>query len=147
MFLPGESQGRGSLVGCVYGVAQSRTRLKRLSSSSSSVLGILTFFKWLFWREESELNVPLEISSMKVCLILDFSSFFGQQRSETSGGRLFFFTYLPRNLANIKCPSTQALSCCYKNRPQSGSISSCPAWFFSTPPPFFLPLCSSVGHL
>ena len=36
VFLPGESQGRGSLVDCIYGVAQSRTRLKRLSSSSSS---------------------------------------------------------------------------------------------------------------
>ena len=36
VFLPGESQGRGSLVGCLYGVAQSRTWLKRLSSSSSS---------------------------------------------------------------------------------------------------------------
>ena len=35
VFLPGESQGRGSLAGC-YGVAQSRTRLKWLSSSSSS---------------------------------------------------------------------------------------------------------------
>ena len=34
VFLPGESQGPGSLVG--YGVTQSRTRLKRLSSSSSS---------------------------------------------------------------------------------------------------------------
>ena len=33
VFLPGESQGRGSLVGFVYGVTQSRTRLKRLSSS------------------------------------------------------------------------------------------------------------------
>ena len=33
VFLPGESQGRGSLVGCLYGVTQSRTRLKRLSSS------------------------------------------------------------------------------------------------------------------
>ena len=34
--LPGESQGQGSLVGClsIYGVAQSRTWLKRLSSSS-----------------------------------------------------------------------------------------------------------------
>ena len=33
--LPGESQGRGSLVGCrLKGVAQSWTRLKRLSSSS-----------------------------------------------------------------------------------------------------------------
>ena len=36
VFLPGESQGRGSLMGCCRGVAQSRTRLKRLSSSSSS---------------------------------------------------------------------------------------------------------------
>ena len=36
VFLPGESQGWGSLVGAVYGVTQSQTRLKRLSSSSSS---------------------------------------------------------------------------------------------------------------
>ena len=36
VLLPGESQGRGSLVGCRYGVAQSRTWLKWLSSSSSS---------------------------------------------------------------------------------------------------------------
>ena len=35
VFLPGEPQRRGSLVAAVYGVAQSRTRLKRLSSSSS----------------------------------------------------------------------------------------------------------------
>ena len=33
VFLPGESQGQGSLWAAVYGVAQSRTRLKRLSSS------------------------------------------------------------------------------------------------------------------
>ena len=36
VFLPGESQGRGSLVAAVCGVAQSRTRLTRLRSSSSS---------------------------------------------------------------------------------------------------------------
>ena len=36
VFLPGESQGRGSLVGCCLWVTQSQTRLKRLSSSSSS---------------------------------------------------------------------------------------------------------------
>jgi len=36
MFLPGESQGWWSLVGCHLWVAQSRTRLKWLSSSSSS---------------------------------------------------------------------------------------------------------------
>jgi len=34
VFLPGESQGQESLVSAVYGVAQSRTRLKWLSSSS-----------------------------------------------------------------------------------------------------------------
>ena len=36
MILPGESQGQGAWWAAVYGVAQSRTRLKRLSSSSSS---------------------------------------------------------------------------------------------------------------
>ena len=36
VFLPGESQGRGSLVGCCLWVAQSRTWLKWLSSSSSN---------------------------------------------------------------------------------------------------------------
>ena len=35
VLLPGESQGWGSLVAAVYGVTQSRTRLKWLSSSSS----------------------------------------------------------------------------------------------------------------
>ena len=38
VFLPGESQGRGSLVGCVYGVTQSQTWLKWLSSSSIQVI-------------------------------------------------------------------------------------------------------------
>ena len=37
VFLPGESQGQGSLVGAVYGVTQSQTRLKRLSSSRRSI--------------------------------------------------------------------------------------------------------------
>ena len=36
VFLPGESQGRGAWLAAVYGVAQSRPRLKRLGSSSSS---------------------------------------------------------------------------------------------------------------
>ena len=38
VFLPGESQGRRSLVAAIYGVAQSRTRLKWLSSSSKHFL-------------------------------------------------------------------------------------------------------------
>ena len=37
VFLPGESQGQGALWAAVYRVTQSRTRLKRLSSSSSSL--------------------------------------------------------------------------------------------------------------
>ena len=36
VFLPGESQGRGAWWAAVYGVAQSQTWLKRLSSSNSS---------------------------------------------------------------------------------------------------------------
>ena len=36
VFLPGESQGREAWRTALYGVAQSRTRLKRVSSSSSS---------------------------------------------------------------------------------------------------------------
>ena len=38
VFLPGESQDGGAWWAAIYGVAQSRTRLKRLSSSSSSTL-------------------------------------------------------------------------------------------------------------
>ena len=45
VFLPGESQGWGAWWAAVYGVAQSRTRLKRLSSSSSS-LGTATAVVW-----------------------------------------------------------------------------------------------------
>ena len=38
VFLPGESQGRGAWWAAVYGVTQSRTRLKRLSSSNRAKL-------------------------------------------------------------------------------------------------------------
>ena len=41
VFLPGESQGRGAWWAAVYGVSQSRTRLKWLSNSSSSSSKIL----------------------------------------------------------------------------------------------------------
>ena len=34
VFLPGESQGQGSLVGTFYGVAQSRTLLKDLAAAA-----------------------------------------------------------------------------------------------------------------
>ena len=42
VFLPGESQGRGSLMAAVYGVTQSRTGLKWLSSRSSSSCSFVT---------------------------------------------------------------------------------------------------------
>ena len=41
VFLPGESQGRGAWRATIYGVTQSRTRPKRLSSSSNSSLRFL----------------------------------------------------------------------------------------------------------
>ena len=53
-FLPGESQGRQSLWAAVYGVTQSRTRLKWLSSSSSSSL--FSFCKFF---------IPLPSSSLR----------------------------------------------------------------------------------
>ena len=62
LFLPGESQGQGAWWTSVYGVSQSRTRLKRLSSSSSSnVLQVHPCFcKWqgflLLWLH----NIPLD---------------------------------------------------------------------------------------
>ena len=60
VFLPRESQGRGSLVGCRLWGRKSRTRLKRLSSSSSSSRHnwfnhftdqpeLLTYILWFFF--------------------------------------------------------------------------------------------------
>ena len=48
VFLPGESQGWGSLVACHLWVAQSQTRLKQLSSSSSSSIFLPYPFCWEF---------------------------------------------------------------------------------------------------
>ena len=44
VFLPGESQGWGSLVAAIFGIAQSRTQLKQLSSSS-----IYTHIFFIYW--------------------------------------------------------------------------------------------------
>ena len=60
-FLPGESQGWGSLLLCHLCVAQSRTRLKRLSSSSSmhksrvlfSLLLLLLLIRIICWRSST----------------------------------------------------------------------------------------------
>ena len=54
VFLPGESQGRGAWWAAVYGVAQSRTQLKRLSSSRQYyciitifILQLVAFVYWI----------------------------------------------------------------------------------------------------
>ena len=49
VFFPRESQGRGAWWAAVYGVAQSRTRLKWLSSSSSSSSRVISH----------KINIPL----------------------------------------------------------------------------------------
>ena len=46
-FLPEDCQGRGACWAVVYGVAQSQTRLKRLSSSSSSSNLLLPVLTWV----------------------------------------------------------------------------------------------------
>ena len=50
VFLPGESQGRGAWWAALYGITQSQTPLKRLSSSSSSSLGFIPLGTlWVSW--------------------------------------------------------------------------------------------------
>ena len=78
VFLPGESQGREAWWAAVYGVAQSRTRLKR-RSSSSSILCITTSHKsesslsQVFFALKpnyfSSFNLTTQMSVFK-CLIL-----------------------------------------------------------------------------
>ena len=58
LFLPGESQGQGSLVGCRLWGPQSRTRLKRLSSSSS-IHGCTAEFLSV-WRTNSTFQRGME---------------------------------------------------------------------------------------
>ena len=47
VFLPGESQGRGAWWAAIYGIAQSQTRLKRLSSSSMDCYQVIFAHFWI----------------------------------------------------------------------------------------------------
>ena len=64
MLLPGESQGREAWWAAIYGVAQSRTRLKRLSSSSSSKMLFsftkvtLSMYHNKLWKILKEMGIP-----------------------------------------------------------------------------------------
>ena len=51
VFLPGESQGRGAWWAALYGVTQSWTPLKRLSSSSSSSSSIHSLWTAFFGQQ------------------------------------------------------------------------------------------------
>ena len=52
VFLPGESQGREAWWAAIYGVAQSWTRLKRCSSSSSNIVDMV-LYDFRAWRSGS----------------------------------------------------------------------------------------------
>ena len=56
VLLPGKSHGQRSLVGCCLGATQSRTRLKRLSSSSSSSRDFLSSFTEARQASRNHLN-------------------------------------------------------------------------------------------
>ena len=77
MFLPGESREREAWWAAAYEVAQSRTRLKRLSSSSSS--GVLQMMLNHFRMSVSPCQDSLIFTKYQTCdhgLIFTFLSFF-----------------------------------------------------------------------
>ena len=72
VFLPGESQGRGAWWAAVYGVAQSRTRLKRLSSNSSSssvAQSCLTLCNPMNSEHQASLSITDSWSSLRLTSI------------------------------------------------------------------------------
>ena len=65
VFLPGESQGKGAWWAAVYGVSQSRTRLKQLSNSSSKQLSTehKIYTKYVQERENDVIKLKKKPSS------------------------------------------------------------------------------------
>jgi len=85
VFLPGESQGRGAWWAAIYGVTQSRTRLKRLSSSSSSVYMSIPNSKF------TPSSFFPSFSIILVCILFGFGS--GRSPGEQNG-HLLQYSYL-----------------------------------------------------
>ena len=96
VFLPGESQGRGAWWAAVSGVAQSRTRLKRLSSSSTSLDTLVILL----------LNLKPEQIKNKSCIILPTKFYRAQFRKQV--------TTLKSNILWEKFYKNQIFSDCWK---------------------------------
>ena len=91
----------GAWWSAIYGITQSRTGLKWLSSSSE---------KW-------EGNFPVKTDFLTLCPIWIFS--FSTFLIKRAG-----VIYSPGGPVNIKCPGYGFLSRCYPKQPQGGRISS-----------------------
>ena len=72
VFLPGESQGRGNLWAAIYGLTQSRTWLKRLSSSMKRKIRSMD----IMWTEQQEILYILLNLSTSLWVILNLSGRF-----------------------------------------------------------------------
>ena len=93
VFLPGESQGRGSLVGCRLLVAQSRTRLQRLSSSS--ILRMLCIPGSYYHRTWVGIQVDTLLFSLNQLLI---NQFCGLDSSAKGMSRLLIYIIQGRSM-------------------------------------------------
>ena len=115
VFLPGESQGRGAWWAAIYGVAQSRIRLKQLSSSSWFVTAFLPRGKHLLilWLqslssvilEPKKINLSLLISASWDVVIPPCLKDFGSQDCPPQPPLLFSFASASRssNLQLLPC--------------------------------------------
>ena len=124
VFLPGESQGRGTWWAAVYGVTQSRTRLKR-HSSSSKVPPMALFFSH---NIPATLIFPYQFENLIVSgslLLLSLPSFPASPAAATKKYRLCFLKGFP-------LLSLPPLSLC--------NFVAFPLHFPLPPPPTLLPL-------
>ena len=127
VFLPGESQGRRNRWAAIYGVAQSRTRLKWLSSSSSTSLPdrFPAFFSFLFVP-----SIPLALQNSNLLVfqaLLTTWNFLGADlcTSSVPGGHLYPTNIFPvtwRSLwvcfCNLITDTRRAALCTSSTRPR-----------------------------
>ena len=88
VFLPGESQGLGGAWGAaVYGVAQSRTRLKRFSSSSSTLYSYRSTLHNTVFSEKSKCENYVILAfweeKCRVVLACTYIAYFWKDKQET----------------------------------------------------------------